>query len=94
MSGTRRRPGRLGPYVQGYSDWLERRGHTALTARNMLKEFGQVGRWLAAEGVEVGELSEELLSAFVADRLRAGCRRLPGLRGLRVPLTYLREIGV
>ena len=94
MSGTRRKPGLLGPYVEGYAVWLSRRGHTALTARNMLKEFGQVGRWLATEGVEVGHLSEELLSAFLADRRRAGRRRLPGLRGLRVPLTYLREIRV
>ena len=60
MSGTRRKPGLLGPYVEGYSAWLARRGHTALTARNMLKEFGQVGRWLAVEGVEVRQLSEEL----------------------------------
>lgn len=93
MPGTRRKPGLLGPYVEGYSAWLDRRGHTALTARNMLKEFGQVGRWLAVEGVEVRQLSEEFLAAFLADRRRAGCRRLPGLRGLEVPLAYLREVG-
>jgi site-specific recombinase XerD len=93
MSGTRRKPGLLGPYVEGYLAWLSRRGHTALTARNMLKEFGRVGRWLALEGMEVRQLSEEHLSVFLADRRRAGCRRLPGLRGLKVPLAYLREVG-
>ena len=44
MGTTRRKPGSLGPYVEGYSASLARRGYTALTARNMLKEFGQVGR--------------------------------------------------
>jgi hypothetical protein len=93
MSGTRRKPGLLGPYVEGYSAWLIRRGHTALTARNMLKEFGQIGRWLAEEGLEVRQLSEELLVTFLADRRRAGCRRLPGVRGLKPPVAYLREVG-
>jgi site-specific recombinase XerD len=93
MSGTRRKPGLLGPYVEGYSAWLDRRGHTALTARNMLKEFGQLGRWLAVETMQVRQLSEELLAVFLVDRRRAGCRRLPGLRGLEVPLAYLREVG-
>src|SRR4051794_31375480 len=93
MSGTRRKPGLLGPYVEGYSAWLIRRGHTALTARNMLKEFGQIGRWLAEEGLEVRQLSEERLVAFLAARRRAGYRRLPGLRGLKPPLAYLREVG-
>jgi site-specific recombinase XerD len=93
MSGTRRKPGGLGPYVEGYSAWLVRRGHTALTARNMLKEFGQVGNWLAVEGLEVRQLSEERLVAFLAARRRAGYRRLPGLRGLKPPLAYLREVG-
>lgn len=93
MGTTRRKPGSLGPYVEGYSAWLVLRGHTALTTRNMLKEFGQIGRWLAMKRIEVEQLSEHQLVRFLADQRRAGCRRLPGLRGLRVPLAYLREIG-
>ena len=79
--------------MEGYSAWLAGRGYTALTARNMLKEFGQVGRWLAVKHVEVRQLSDEQLARFLADQRRAGYRRLPGLRGLRVPLAYLREVG-
>jgi hypothetical protein len=60
MSGTRRKPGLLGPYVEGYSAWLVRRGHTALTARNMLKEFGQVGRWLAVEAWRSGSCQRKV----------------------------------
>jgi len=59
----------------------------------MLKEFGQIGRWLAEEDLEVRQLSEERLVAFLAARRRAGYRRLPGLRGLKPPLAYLREVG-
>ena len=46
MSGTRRKPGGLGPQVEGYEAWLVQRGYTPSTLRNMLKELGQVGRWL------------------------------------------------
>ncbi len=38
MSGTRRRPGLLGPHVQGYQGWLLDLGYTPATVRNMLKE--------------------------------------------------------
>ena len=93
MGTTRRKPGSLGPHVEGYSAWLTRRGYTALTARNMLKEFGQVGRWLGVKHMEVRQLSEQQLARFLADQRRAGCRKLPGLRGMRVPLAYLREVG-
>jgi hypothetical protein len=92
MGTTRRKPGSLGPYVEGYSAWLMRRGHTALTTRNMLKEFGQVGRWLGVKHMDVWLLSEPQLIRFLADQRRAGYRKLPGLRGLRVPLAYLREV--
>ena len=41
MSGTRRKPGRLGGHVEGYRSWLEQRGYTPLTVTNMLKDLGQ-----------------------------------------------------
>jgi hypothetical protein len=59
----------------------------------MLKELGQVGRWLSAEGFEPAHLSEERLAEFLAARRRAGDRKVPGLRGMRPLLAYLREIG-
>jgi len=59
----------------------------------MLKELGQVGRWLSAEGLEPAHLSEERLAEFLATRRRAGHRKVPGLRGMRPLLAYLREIG-
>lgn len=94
MSGTRRKAGLLGPEVEGYRDWLSRQGYTVQTARNMLKDLGQVGLWLSAEGLEVAQFDEERASAFRAARGLAGRRRVPGPRALQPLLTYLRAAGV
>ncbi len=53
MSGPRRNPGRLGPFVEGYRAWLLEAGYTPGTVRGMLKELGQLGRWMDAEDVEL-----------------------------------------
>lgn len=94
MSGTRRRPGRLGPHVDGYRAWLLGRGYRPETARNMLKELGQVGRWLAVENLEPQQLNEEKIAAFIAARRTAGYRRVPGHRAMTPLLSYLREAGI
>jgi len=94
MAGTRRKPGLLGPQVEGYRDWLTGRGYASATVRNMLKDLGQVGRWLAAEGLGVADLDEDRVAQFLAWRHDAGHRRVPGPRGLAPLLRYLRETGV
>jgi site-specific recombinase XerD len=94
MSGTRRKPGVLGPQVEGYRIWLEQRGYTPTTIRHMLKELGQVGRWLSAEGLSPVELDADRLAVFRSARQAAGYRRVPGIRALAPLLSYLREAGV
>jgi len=94
MSGTRRNAGRLGPHVEGYRVWLAQQGYAPTTIRNMLKELGQMGRWLSAEGLEAAELGEGRLAAFRSARRAAGYRRVPGIRALLPLLSYLREIGI
>ncbi len=94
MSGTRRRPGRLGPFVEGYRVWLLDVGYTPLTVRAMLKELGSLGRWMNAEDVEVGALTVIGIESFLVDRRAAGRRRVPTVRALRSMQTYLREVGV
>ena len=93
MSGTRRKPGLLGPEVEGYEAWLTRRGYTPQTIRNMLKDLGHVGRWLADRGLAVSQLDEDVVAVFLADRHSAGQRRVPGPRGMTPLLGYLRETG-
>lgn len=94
MSGTRRKPGQMGPHVEGYRAWLAQRGYTPGTIRNMLKDLGQVGRWLSGEGLVAEQLGEERMVAFLAARRAAGQRRVPGARAMVPLLNYLREIGV
>lgn len=94
MSGTRRKPGGLGPQVEGYRAWLVQRGYTPSTVQNMLKEFGQVGRWLTVQELAPGHLDEQRIAAFVAARRAAGYRRVPGTRAMAPLLSYLREVGI
>lgn len=94
MSGTRRKPGGLGPQVGGYEAWLGRRGYTSSTVRNMLKELGQVGRWLTVQELEAEQLDEQRIAAFIAARRADGYRRVPGPRALAPLLSYLREVGI
>lgn len=94
MSGTRRRPGGLGPQVEGYRAWLLGRGYRPQTVRNMLKELGQIGRWLTAEELEAAQLDEQRVAAFIAARRAAGFRKIPGPRAVAPLLSYLREVGI
>jgi hypothetical protein len=81
-SDTRRKAGLLGPEVEVYRVWLTHRGYTPGTARNMLKDLGQVGVWLSAEGLEPAQFDEERASVFLAARRRAGHRCVPGPRAM------------
>lgn len=94
MSGMRRKTGLLGPEVEGYGAWLAHRGYTPLTVRNMLKDLGQVGVWLSAQGLQVAQFDEDRASAFLTARREAGHRRVGGPRALVPLLAYLREAGV
>lgn len=94
MSGTRRKPAGLGPQVEGYRAWLVRRGYTPSTVCNMLKELGQVGRWLTVQDLEAQQLDEQRIAAFISARRAAGYRRVPGIRAMAPLLSYLREVGI
>jgi site-specific recombinase XerD len=94
MSGTRRKPGRLGPFVEGYRAWLLARDYTPGTTRGMLRVLGQLGRWMDGEGVELGRLDAAAIEAFLASRRAAGQRRVPSLRAMRPLVMFLRESGV
>ena len=94
MSGTRRKPGRLGPFVEGYRVWLLERGYTPGTVRGMLKVLGHLGRWMEREGREPGGLDVAAVEEFLAWLRAEGLRRVPTLRALRSLVLYLHEAGV
>ena len=94
MSGTRRKPGRLGPYVEGYRSRLQALGYPPSSARNKLKELGQLGRWMAWQEIEAAQLSGPQVEEFLAARRAEGCRRVPQPRSFSPLLDYLRDQGI
>lgn len=94
MSGTRRKPGRMGPHIAGFEAWLLELGYTPGTVRGALKVVGRLGRWMDGEDIEVSGLSDAVMARFRAASRAAGARHVPGVRGMRPLLCYLRSSGV
>jgi hypothetical protein len=69
MSGSERKPGRLGRFVDGYRDKLLELGYTPLSVSSYsLVALGQLGRWMASEDVDVDQLDSRAIRAFLATR--------------------------
>ncbi|MPY85494.1 MAG: integrase, partial [Actinophytocola sp.] len=94
MTGRRRKPGRMGPFIEGYRDWLASRGYTSATVINMLAMASVLGRWLDSHDLAPADLDRAAISEF-RGAMRAGGRRyVPGARGLDPLLDYLKHVGV
>jgi hypothetical protein len=66
MPGTRRRPGRLGRYVDGYRVRLLELGYSPLSVSHSLAALGHLGRWMDREGLDVDQLDRGAVEAFLA----------------------------
>jgi site-specific recombinase XerD len=94
MSGSERKPGRLGLYVEGYRARLLELGYTALSVNTYsLVALGQLGRWMASEDVDVDQLDSRAIKAFLATR-RTKDHRPAATASLAPLLDYLRGEGV
>ena len=78
MTGRRRKPGRMGPFIEGYRDWLAARGYTSGTVINMLAMAGGLGRWMEAHDLAPGDLDRAVISEFRSAMRAAGMRCVPG----------------
>lgn len=92
MSGSRRRPGRLGSFVDGYRARLLELGYSPLSVTRSLTALGYLGRWMDREDVDVEQLDDDVLKAFLADHVDQ-FGRLPSA-GVMPLLDYLRNEGV
>ena len=91
MSGTRRKPGRLGPYVEGYRVRLLELGDSPLSVTRPLTALGHLGRWMEREELDVGQLDADAGMAFLAAHVKDR-GRLP-TAGVLPLLDYLRAAG-
>jgi hypothetical protein len=77
MSGSRRKPGPLGPFVDGYRAWLIGRGYSPSVVVRSLITLGHLGRWLERDALAVDQLTAGAVSSFLAE-YRVDRGRLPG----------------
>jgi site-specific recombinase XerD len=94
MTGRRRKPGGMGPFIEGYRGWLAGRGYTPGTIVNMLAMAGGLGRWMDARGLAPGDLDRAAITEFCDARRAAGMRCVPGTHGLDPLLEFLEDRGV
>lgn len=88
---NRRKPGRLGPFVEGYRSRLLSLGYTPGTVGGQLKVLGQLGRWMQTEGLEPAQLDEAHIEQFLTVRRGEGHPRVPSMRSFVALLEYLRD---
>jgi hypothetical protein len=69
MSGSRRRPGQLGPYVEGYRARLLELGYSPGSVTRSLGALGHLGRWMDSRDIDAKQLDGEVLKAFLADHV-------------------------
>ena len=88
--------GPLAEYAPGYQRWLIDRGFTpqAKGVAGRVWQLGQLSRWLEAEALAPGQLTTEQVARFVAPRRAAGRQKWVSPLSLRLPLAFLREVGV
>src|SRR5580692_9231526 len=94
MTGRCRKPGRMGPFIEGYRAWLAGRGYAPGTIVSMLARAGALGRWMDARGMGPGDLDQAAITQFRNALQAAGMRCVPGAHGLDPLLEYLEEQGV
>lgn len=94
MAGTRRRPGRMGPFIESYREELLGRGYTPMTARGLLQHVGALGRWMAENDIEAADLDVVVLEEFLEHRWASGRVQVRTTRSMLSLLDHLRELGV
>jgi integrase/recombinase XerD len=84
--------GPLAPYAAGFSSWLASRAYSPSAAADRLYQFDQLSRWLAREGLGVGELTGEQAERFAVARRAAGLVSWSSSQSVALPLEYLRRL--
>lgn len=83
----------LARYASGYGSWLTTRGYSRWTVAHRLWQLDLLSRWLEREEMSAAELTPERVEAFLAARRASGYLSWVSVRGMVLPLEYLREQG-
>lgn len=86
--------GPLAGLADRFGEALTAVGYTPLSAANQLRLMAHLSRWMAAESVAVGELTDELLDRFLVARREAGYTCWLSRRGLGPLVELFRREGV
>ncbi len=86
--------GPLEPYAAGFASELARVGYTEHSTSHQLRVFAHLSRWLAAESLDVAELTPVVGDAFLTARRAAGYTLWLSRKALQPLLKYLRELDV
>jgi integrase/recombinase XerD len=86
--------GPLAPYAEAYERWLLARGFRPRGVPKRVWQLDHLSRWLERERLTADRLSPERAEQFVAARRAAGYRTWVSSLSMRLPLAFLREIGV
>lgn len=78
----------------GYERWLAARGYSRSSVSHRLAQLDHLSGWLERERLAASGLTLGGLERFTEARRAAGYVTLVSPRSLRVPVQYLREVGV
>ena len=86
--------GSLASHAAGYERWLVERGYGSEAVPKRVWQLAHLSRWLEQEGLSADRLTAERVEQFLAARRAAGYVTWVSSLSLRLPLEYLRELGV
>jgi site-specific recombinase XerD len=93
-AGSVRFRGPLTPHVNGLWAELQRQGYAPLSARNLLRVVAHFSCWLEDSKLGLGQISDEGVASFMADRRKQGYTQFLTPHALAPLLEYLRGVGI
>ena len=92
--GSVRVQGPMRAHAAGFWADLLRQEYTPLSAAAHLRVAAHLGRWLEAEGLSLGDLTEDVAARFLRHRRRRGYVLHFTRRGFEPLMRYLRGVGL
>lgn len=86
--------GPLQKFGKGFAVELERQGYSPVGATLQLRLMARTSRWMQAEGLGLGELSDDVVERLLAARRAAGRRDYVTARAMAPLLAYMRGLGL